>query len=117
MFTSRSSTHLNNVSFLFYSHSILSLPFLGNSSWIPPPHLFDEAEFERKPSKKNLWLFNVKDDPTEHKDLSDTYPQIVKKLLDRLVYYNSTMVPVRYPKPDPRCDPKYHGGAWGPWEE
>ncbi len=66
---------------------------------------------------KNLWLFNIKEDPTEHHDLSDKHTGIVKRLLDRLAQYNSTAVPCRFPDPDPQSNPDLHGGAWVPWRE
>ena len=66
---------------------------------------------------KNIWLFNITADPTEHHDLSDSHPDIVKQLLDRLAFYNSTAVPCRYPAMDPDANPELHVGAWGPWVE
>ena len=66
---------------------------------------------------KNIWLFNITADPTEHHDLSDSHPEIVKQLLDRLAFYNSTAVPYRFPPEDPASDPGLHGGAWVSWVE
>lgn len=89
----------------------------NNGSWVPPPELANS--FMPDPSEsssKNLWLFNIAKDPTERNDLSSVYPNIVVQLLDRLLYYNQTAVPPRFPKYDPRSDPSLHGGAWGPWE-
>ncbi|XP_046580315.1 arylsulfatase B-like isoform X1 [Haliotis rubra] len=88
----------------------------GNGSWIPPPHLSKETIVDTDDKEKNLWLFDIAKDPNEHNDLSASQPDIVKKLLDRLEYYQKTAVPPRYPDPDPKCDPKLHGGVWGPWE-
>ena len=87
--------------------------------WIPPPHLQGKISQPLNFEKylKNIWLFNITADPTEHNDLSDTQPEVVKKLLDRLAYYNSTAVPCRYPKPDPQSNPKLHDGAWVPWRD
>lgn len=99
----------------------------GNGSWIPPPHMtndektvlkFKPHDIELKYSAvdaKNLWLFNVDLDPNERTDLSEEFPEIVTKMLNRLAYYNSTAVPCRYPKEDPMGNPKYQGGIWGPW--
>ncbi|GFO11247.1 arylsulfatase b [Plakobranchus ocellatus] len=67
-------------------------------------------------SDKNLWLFNIADDPTEHNDLSVEKSHVVKELLDLLVKFNQTAVPVRYPSLDPMSDPGLHGGVWGPWK-
>ena len=66
--------------------------------------------------EKNVWLFNIRDDPLEHMDLSETRRDVVKYLLDRLAYYNSTAVPVMWPDPDPKANPMLHGNAWVPWE-
>ena len=64
---------------------------------------------------KNLWLFNIANDPNERIELSDVYPEKVQELLERLAYYNRTAVPVRFPADDPRSNPTFHGGFWGPW--
>ncbi|CAG5115309.1 unnamed protein product [Candidula unifasciata] len=87
----------------------------GDDTWYPPPHL-GNPKVAKTDSTKNCWLFNVKLDPTESSDLSDTRPDLVQELLNRLVIYNSTAVPPLYPQSDPNCDPKLHGGFWGPWE-
>lgn len=75
-----------------------------------------KTEISSEAANKNLWLFNIAVDPEERDDLSEQYPDVVRKMLDRLQAYNATAVPVRYPKPDPRSNPKLHGGVWGPWE-
>ena len=64
---------------------------------------------------KNIWLFNVVADPEEKNDLSEVHPDVVMKLLEKLAKYNSTAVKCRYPSYDPRSNPVYHGGMWGPW--
>ncbi len=91
----------------------------GDDRWTPPPHMAPYVSqplfFEK--TGQNLWLFNIKDDPTEHHDLSEQHPDIVEQLLDRLAFYNSTAVPCRYPDPDPKSNPKLHDGAWGPWQD
>ena len=91
--------------------------FPGNSSWIPPPS--DTLYFTPTVAEttQNLWLFNIENDPNEHNDLSASRQDVVLKLLDRLAFYNSTAVPVRYPPYDPKANPKYHGGVWLPWDE
>lgn len=87
----------------------------GNSSWIPPPHIYENWEVPEE-TKKNLWLFNITNDPNEFYDLSDQRLDIVKLMLQRLAFYNSTAVDCVFPPGDDRSDPQLHGGFWGPWE-
>lgn len=82
------------------------LPGFPNSWW--------NLERHNEP-RKSVWLFNISKDPFERLDLSEHRPDIVRKLLARLVYYNRTAVPVRYPLEDPRADPSLSGGVWLPW--
>ncbi|XP_048775901.1 arylsulfatase B-like [Ostrea edulis] len=88
----------------------------GNGSWVPPPHM-KSLSFppETNLATKNIWLFNITADPNEHNDLSDTMPNVVMQMLDVLAQFNKTAVPCRFPEPDPKADPKYHDGYWGPW--
>ncbi|KAK7491343.1 hypothetical protein BaRGS_00017444 [Batillaria attramentaria] len=93
----------------------------GEGEWTPPPeedNLLPTSFSSDSPSAdaQNVWLFNIMADPEERHDLSQQYPDVVKKLLQRLQYYNSTAVQPRYPPIDPNCDPAMHGGVWGPWE-
>ncbi|KAH9499684.1 hypothetical protein Btru_074431 [Bulinus truncatus] len=60
------------------------------------------------------YLFNVKDDPTEHNNLYDQLPDVVKQLQDRLNEYKKKYVPPNFPLPTPKADPKNFGGAWSP---
>lgn len=92
----------------------------GYGDWIPPqilpgfPNSWWSLERHVKP-RKSVWLFNISGDPFERFDLSEQRPDVVKQLLARLVYYNHTAVPVRFPSEDPRAHPQLNGGAWGPW--
>ncbi|CAH1786463.1 unnamed protein product [Owenia fusiformis] len=107
----------------------------GNGSWIPVPKATTSGietnsispymDTEMVPEdayttygdpKKNLWLFDIENDPNEHHDLSDDRPDIVDALLKRLAAYDASAVPCRYPKDDPKANPELHGGAWVPWE-
>ncbi|XP_076452393.1 arylsulfatase B-like [Babylonia areolata] len=84
----------------------------------PTPHLhYEDNDDADGDNQKNVWLFNVVEDPEERHDLSGSKPEVVRKLLDRLQYYNSTAVPVNFPDPDPNADPGKHGGVWGPWKD
>ncbi|KAH9499681.1 hypothetical protein Btru_074419 [Bulinus truncatus] len=60
------------------------------------------------------YLFNLKDDPTEHNNLYDQLPDVVKQLQDRLNEYKKKYVPPNFPLPTPKADPKNFGGAWTP---
>ncbi|KAK7097264.1 arylsulfatase J-like [Littorina saxatilis] len=104
----------------------------GNGSWISPPELSgnhtqsglpkgqdktgDRPIPDGKLPIQNVWLFNITADPEERHDLSDTRQDIVKQLLQKLTGYNATAEPPRYPPDDPACDPRKHGGVWGPWQ-
>ncbi|XP_067685533.1 arylsulfatase B-like isoform X2 [Haliotis asinina] len=60
-------------------------------------------------------LFNLKDDPTEHNDLSTSHPDIVKQLAARLAWYEKQAVPPNYPLlPDPKSNPQLYGNVWSP---
>ncbi|KAK2142099.1 hypothetical protein LSH36_997g02061 [Paralvinella palmiformis] len=83
----------------------------GEGKWIPPPHYQQNKPWIKNQnynSDQNLWLFNIRTDPLEKNDVSSEYPDIVHHLLDRLSYYNSTAVPVRYPQSDPEADLALH---------
>ena len=99
---------------------------------MPPPHAIslssikhreegdntatdDNAGNTAQSDDKNVWLFNIRKDPLEVNDLSGKFPELVRKLLSRLEYYNSTAVTCRYPPIDARDDPNKHGGVWSPW--
>ncbi|XP_078069909.1 arylsulfatase J-like isoform X2 [Mustelus asterias] len=94
----------------------------GFSDWIPPqtfPNFGGKWwNLERVlwAKGKSVWLFNITADPYERVDLSQQYPEVVKKLLRRLAQYNKTAVPVKYPPKDPRSNPNLNGGAWVPWD-
>jgi len=89
---------------------------LGNGSWIPAPEV---NTTDRSPPNsdtgKNLFLFNITNDPEEREEISRQHPNVVQDLLARIRMYNSTAVPGRFPKPDPLSNPQLHGGVWKPW--
>jgi len=90
----------------------------GNSSWIPPPS-DSSLRFTPEtvdPADKNVWLFNITNDPSEVIDLSEQMPELVKDMLNQLDVLNKTAVPPRFPPFDPKSNPALHGGVWGPWE-
>jgi len=69
------------------------------------------------PHKNHLLvnLFDVVADPVESVELSNHFPSVVEIMLDKLVAYNSTMIPPQLPNLDPNSDPRKHGGFWFPW--
>ncbi|XP_071506840.1 arylsulfatase B-like [Diadema antillarum] len=88
----------------------------GNGSWIPTPDSGLHPFHPVTPPGKDLWLFNIKDDPTEKTDLSDQNHEMVAFLLDRLQVYYWSSVPVNYPKCDPNANPALHNDTWTNWE-
>ena len=64
---------------------------------------------------KNIWLFNITEDPEERNDMTETHHAIVIELLTKLKAFNDFSVPARYPQDDPNCNPANLGGAWRPW--
>ncbi|GCB68116.1 hypothetical protein scyTo_0012230 [Scyliorhinus torazame] len=93
----------------------------GYSDWVPLqtlptlPGSWWNLERQRAGHRRSLWLFNITADPYEREEVSSKHPKVVKRLLARLAYYDSTSIPVRYPAEDPRANPELNGGAWGPW--
>ncbi|KAL5009860.1 hypothetical protein ScPMuIL_012165 [Solemya velum] len=67
-----------------------------------------------QPSKSPC-LFNVVSDPCEYNNIAGSNPQVVASLLKRLSDYAAHAVPPGNKPTDPRANPKYHDGAWGPW--
>ncbi|XP_076452854.1 arylsulfatase B-like [Babylonia areolata] len=89
----------------------------GQGNPLTPVGTGTKPESQAPPTAKNVWLFNVANDPAENYDLSESMPDVVRKLLRRLQDYSSTAVPPLWPKPDPRSNPRKHGGVWGPWKK
>ncbi|XP_072020705.1 arylsulfatase B-like [Amphiura filiformis] len=86
--------------------------------WSVPPELSGKlTESAADKTHHPIWLFNIKEDPLETQNLSQTYPDKVNELLRRLQAYNVTSVPVVYPKCDQSASPSRHGNLWVPWGE
>ncbi|XP_070578823.1 arylsulfatase B-like [Ptychodera flava] len=100
----------------------------GNpDGWIPVPKadgaweeifFLDEHEgsMASRPAPWNAtYLFNIKDDPTEHHNLAEEMPDKVKQLNARLEELKKKLVPAIRPDPDhEKSDPRRFGGAWSP---
>ncbi|KAL9987473.1 hypothetical protein ACROYT_G001786 [Oculina patagonica] len=63
-------------------------------------------------------LYNITADPTEHEDVSEKLPDVVKALKERVQYYMKGVVPSLFRPVDPRAIIKAElEGIWTPWEE
>ncbi|XP_059146181.1 arylsulfatase I-like [Physella acuta] len=62
-------------------------------------------------------LYHIPSDPCEYNNLAYAMPEVVTAILDRLKNYASTMVPPGNRPYDDSGNPKYHGGAWVPWQK
>jgi len=58
------------------------------------------ADTMKTPSDKNIYLFNVAEDPEERNDLTDSHPDVVNFMLKRLAQWQKDSVPVFYPQDD-----------------
>jgi len=92
-------------------------------SWYQPPELNpEEAKQEKRvntesPGKITVALYNITADPTEHVDLSETLPDVVKTLSDRVQYYMKGVVPSGKKSADPKAKAMAREtGYWGPWK-
>jgi len=65
-------------------------------------------------------LFNIAEDPTEHQEVSSKYPDIQKKLFDRITELSKSVFSPNRGEVDPKaCQAavNVYGGFWGPWLE
>ena len=97
---------------------------LGDGNWYISPTLYsgnitedggNVYRYDQSSVDKNLWLFDIANDPYEETDVSDLYPDIVQQLLQRLADYNATAVPCRFPEGDINSNPDLRGGVFLPW--
>ncbi|KAK3105238.1 hypothetical protein FSP39_020441 [Pinctada imbricata] len=92
--------------------------------WYKPDTVYDLPDFNKpekyfrdyiKMNKSRYQLYNLKDDPTEHNDLSKQYLDKVRELSARLNELTKSAVKPNYPDiPDPKSLPSRFGGAWSP---
>ncbi|XP_013421296.1 LOW QUALITY PROTEIN: arylsulfatase B-like [Lingula anatina] len=59
-------------------------------------------------------LYNIRDDPTEHKNLVLTMPKVVRELRMKLKLAQQEMVPANAPPGDNKGNPNNFGGVWTP---
>ncbi|XP_074649767.1 arylsulfatase B-like [Tubulanus polymorphus] len=102
------------------------------NSWYPVPRFDDRSEalanercmhlhYECADTTKALrWnfdrvkLFDIDADPTEHFDVSKTYPEVTAALVERFKKYLETLIPGHPHAEAERANPKYYGGFWSP---
>ncbi|XP_077982004.1 arylsulfatase B-like [Glandiceps talaboti] len=84
------------------NQTVVATPFIPTSQ--------PGQEFPPKPDV--LYLFNLKDDPTERKNLAQKETEKVTELLDRLNNQRSKMMPAFNPPPNMAADPAKTGGVW-----
>lgn len=103
--------------------------------WYKPDQFYDSAPWEEEQNedelyrraaakaifdetgKFKLWgdgLYNLKDDPNEHNDVSENHPDIVKQLKAKIEIYKKNYVPPLKPPVDPKSNPSNYGGFWSP---
>ena len=83
--------------------------------WYPAPNMTEKHGSYSTQVPGYVELYNIELDPYEHKNVSDRYPQIVKKLTQKLMTYNDTAVPPGNKKHDPASNPKNFNHTWMPW--
>ncbi|XP_046584420.1 arylsulfatase B-like isoform X1 [Haliotis rubra] len=62
----------------------------------------------------SYWLFNLKDDPYERKNLINRRHGIEEKLKKKLEEYHKDMVPANFPDDSDEADPELFDGVWSP---
>ncbi|XP_071156342.1 arylsulfatase J-like isoform X2 [Mytilus edulis] len=75
-----------------------------------PANASTNCDPERKPC-----LYHIPSDPCEFHNIADQHPVVVKKMMDIISHYNSTMVPPLNTHQDPAGNPRNNNGAWVPW--
>jgi len=84
----------------------------------PPPLKIDQC------SKSEPCLFNISNDPCEHVNLADRFPQLVTSMVAKMLDYrrHAVLSWSKFRNYDPRSDPARHGphmfgyqGLYGPW--
>ncbi|XP_069103676.1 arylsulfatase B-like [Argopecten irradians] len=72
------------------------------------------TKHEQQPNILGRELFNLKDDPYEHKDLSLIHRDIADQLSKRMAEYHAQMVPANFPGNTASASPKNYNGYWTP---
>ena len=69
----------------------------------------------RNETVKNIWLYNIRRDPSETNDLVDIRPGKMFELLRLLAKYDEGSVPTIEWEEDENHTADDTGGAWMPW--
>mgnify|MGYP001792354738 FL=1 len=79
-------------------------------------HSIADANVNKRVVKRPLvQLFNVKTDPTESEDVSESNPEVVELLLAKLAKHAATARKPFFPSDTYLCDPALNGNVWGPY--
>ncbi|KAL5256753.1 hypothetical protein ACHWQZ_G011872 [Mnemiopsis leidyi] len=84
------------------------------SGWYPAPGVEDLVNY-CGPHDSYIELYNIIDDPSETRNVSDKFPDIVQMLTDKIKAYNTTAVPMGNKKRDPASNPRNFNFTWMPW--
>jgi len=91
---------------------------LGNpgvpDGWYPPAHTPKQQNATDSVKVQDLYLFNLKEDPTEHFNLAKSESAKTKQLWKSLQKFIKEAVKPYRPKPDPAGSPKHWGGVYSP---
>ena len=84
------------------------------SGWYPAP---GDANLENPcgPQDSYIELYNIIEDPSETRNVSDKFPDIVQMLTEKIKAYNATAVPIGNKPHDPASNPKHFNYTWMPW--
>ena len=84
------------------------------SGWYPAPG-FADLENACGPYDSYIELYNIIEDPSETRNVSDKFPDIVKMLTEKIQAYNATAVPLANKPRDPASNPRNFNFTWMPW--
>ena len=89
----------------------------GAGAWTAPPEDSDlESIADPDPSDKNIWLFNIADDPNETTDLFDDNQDQAIDMLNKLAEYQANAFGPTYPDIDLNCNPANFDDVWTWWQ-
>ncbi|KAF8783391.1 Arylsulfatase B like protein [Argiope bruennichi] len=86
-----------------------TFPIVKCAQIIPP------SESTCKPKEASC-LFDIEDDPCEHYNLAEQYPEVTEQLEASIDKYRHLAKSPGAKPPELDADPKLHGNAWMPWK-